>query len=124
MVFGAALALIALTVTVLTALSIADARTDLATLGAVGAPGRLRRLLSGWSALLVTGVGCLFGAALGLLPAWGMIRLLQQVQTIAVVGMQIPWVPVVALVVGMPLVAFGLAALFTRGKLPMVQRLA
>lgn len=112
--------LIAATVIVVTALGLADSRPDLATLAAVGAPPRIRRLLTGWAALLVTFLGCLLGGAVGLVPAWGMLRLTQ------VLGSRdpiiVPWAPLVALLITVPLLAFAIGTLLPRSRLPMIAR--
>lgn len=109
------------TVLVVTALGVVDADDDSATFAAVGASARLRRALSGWSAFTTTGIGCLLGAAAGLLVGWGVFRLLQNVDDRAIT-MTVPWPQLVVLVIGLPIVAFGLAALFTRSKIQLIRR--
>ena len=52
------------------ALSAAEGRADLATLAAVGAPPRRRRGLAAAQALLVAGVGCALGVAVGAFVAY------------------------------------------------------
>lgn len=112
--------LIAATVIVVTALGLADSGPDLATLAAVGTPPRIRRLLTGWTALLVTFLGCLLGGAVGLVPAWGMLRLMQ------VLGSRdpiiVPWAPLVALLITAPLLAFAIGTLLPRSRLPVIAR--
>lgn len=119
---GAAVLIIG-TVNVVTALGVSDARPDLATLSAVGAPAGIRRRLAGWSALLVTGIGCLLGGALGLVPAWGLRRLATNFGGSSHIGMVVPWVELALLAVGLPILAFVLATLFTRSRAPLVRRL-
>lgn len=116
-----AAALIVGTVLVVTALGVVDADDDSATFASVGASSRLRRTMSGWSALTTTGVGCLLGAVAGLLVAWGVYRLLQNLEG-HTVGMQVPWLQLAVLVIALPAVAFGLAAVFTRSKIQLIRR--
>ena len=116
---GAAL-LIGATMTVITALSVTDSRADLATLGAVGASGRVRRALSGWSALLVTALGCLLGCAAGLVPAWGLVRLQQLTGAFTTSAFVVPWRELLVLGLGLPLAAYLVAGLLTRSRLPLV----
>ena len=118
---GAAL-LIGLTMTVITALSLTDSRADLATLGAVGASGRVRRSLSGWSALLVTGLGCLLGGAAGVVPAWGLVRLQQLTGTFTTSAFVVPWRELLTLGLGLPLAAYLVAGLLTRSRLPLLHQ--
>ncbi|MGA4541112.1 FtsX-like permease family protein [Uniformispora flossi] len=54
---------------VATGLALADGRRDLATLGAVGAPPRVRRALSAAQSWVIALVGTVLGLAVGLLPA-------------------------------------------------------
>lgn len=115
--------LIAGTIIVVTALGLADARTDLATLAAVGAPPRVRRLITGWTAGLVTLLGCLLGGAIGLVPAWGLLRLIQIVNAPYGDPVIVPWAALIPSLVAIPLAAFAVGTLMPRSKLPMVTRI-
>jgi putative ABC transport system permease protein len=115
--------LIAGTIVVVTALGLADARADLATLAAVGAPPRVRRLITGWTAGLVTLLGCLLGGAIGLVPAWGLLRLIQIINAPFGDPIIVPWVVLVPLLIAIPLAAFVIGTLMPRSKLPMVARI-
>ena len=122
LILGIAALLIGLTIAVVTALSVADARDDLSTLGAVGAPGWMRRRFSGWSALVVAGVGCSLGGLVGLVPAFGLTRLLYQTGAFAKPFFEVPWVPVLTLIGALPVLAFLVAATVTRSKISVVAR--
>jgi len=114
--------LIAGTIIVVTALGLADARADLATLAAVGAAPRVRRLITGCAAGLVTFLGCLLGGAIGLVPAWGLLRLLQIVSAPYGDPIIVPWAVLVPSLIVIPLAAFVIGTLLPRSKLPMVAR--
>jgi putative ABC transport system permease protein len=101
-----------------TGLAQADARADHATLAAVGADPRLRRSLAALQALVIAGIGTALGVAVGFLPAVALIGAIASLQLI------LPWVPLLALLVGVPLLAAGAAWLCTRSRLPMDRRLA
>ncbi len=114
--------LIAGTIIVVTALGLADSRTDLATLAAVGAAPRIRRLVTGWTAGSMTLLGCLLGGVVGLVPAWGLLRTIQLVSAPYGDPIVVPWVALVPLLVAVPLVAFVVGTLLLRSKLPIPVR--
>ncbi|HYN76010.1 MAG TPA: hypothetical protein VEV13_07400, partial [Candidatus Limnocylindria bacterium] len=101
-----------------TGLALTDARADHATLAAVGAAPRVRRRLAAAQAMVVALLGVLLGIAAGVVPALSIIG--------AVPTLQVVWpVPqLLALVVGVPLLAGAAAYVFTRSKVPMQRRLA
>lgn len=99
------------------ALSAAEGRADLATLAAVGAPPRRRRALMAGQALLVGGLGCLLGVALGTFVAYTARA------TTGSPELVVPWANLVVTAIGVPLLAAGVAALCTRSRMPMVRRL-
>lgn len=99
------------------ALSAAEGRADLATLAAVGAPPRRRRSLAAAQALMVGGLGCLLGLALGTFVAYTLRA------TIGAPGFVVPWQNLVAVGVVVPLLAVLVAAVCTPSRLPMVRRL-
>ncbi|MDQ1614248.1 MAG: putative transport system permease protein [Actinomycetota bacterium] len=99
-----------------TGLAQADARADHATLGAVGGAPRVRRLLAATQSLLIAGLGAVLGIACGFVPAAAYIH--------AVPGLEltIPWVTLVEVLVGVPLLAALGAWLCTRSRLPLDRR--
>ena len=115
-----AVALIIGVVLVVTALAVVDSDDDSATFAAVGATARLRRTLSGWSAATTTLVGCVLGAAVGLLTAWAVLTMSNGAGTVEPITL--PWAQVAILVLGLPVVAWLLAALFTRSKTQLIRR--
>ena len=94
-----------------TALANVDGAADLATLGAVGAAPRVRRVLSLARAAVIAGLGAVLGTAAGFAPAaaWA------HSQHIALV---VPAAPLLAALVGVPTVAALIAGLFVRARLP------
>jgi len=100
-----------------TGLAQADARADHATLAAVGANPRMRRSLAACQALVIAGLGTALGTAIGFVPAASLIGAIESLE------LEVPWVPLVALVVGLPLVAAAAAWAATRSKLPVDRRL-
>ncbi len=105
-------------------LAAADARPDLATMTAVGAPPRIRRRIAAAQAglLALTGsvLGLLAGTVIGLvLGLWSR----EQSGYRELWPLAVPWqVPLIAFAV--PVVAVAVTWLFTRSRLPMVRRLA
>ena len=101
-----------------TGLAAADGRADLATLAAVGAAPGTRRKLAAAQAFTVAGLGTVLGVAAGFVPAVAFISRLN--------GYTVdpPWGTLAVLVVGIPLTAAALAALLTRGSLPLIRRAA
>ena len=99
------------------ALSAAEGRADLATLAAVGAPPRRRRALMAGQALLVGGLGCTLGVALGTFVAYTARA------TTGAPELVVPWANLAITAVGVPLLAAAVAALCTRSRLPMMRRL-
>ncbi|MFE0919402.1 ABC transporter permease [Streptomyces nigra] len=124
-----------------TGLAQADAEADLKTLAAVGAPPRVRRMLSGFQCGVIAAMGVVLGSAAGVLPAVG-LRLTEEREQMrsyqealdqgwAGVGDAPPYVPIVvpwetlaALLVAVPLGAALLAALVTRSRGALSRRAA
>jgi putative ABC transport system permease protein len=98
------------------ALSAAEGRADLATLAAVGAPPGRRRSLVAVQALLVGGLGGLLGVALGTFVAFTARATTESPDFV------VPWWNLAAAGLGAPLLAAIVAALCTRGRLPLVRR--
>ena len=114
-----------------TFLALADARPDLATLAAVGAAPRTRRGIAAAYALAVGLVGAVLGAAVGFVP--GIAISYPITRTPCNVGvcrgqwvgpfMDVPWLMILGLVVGLPLVVAAVVGLVARSRLPVTARL-
>ncbi|WP_020122904.1 ABC transporter permease [Streptomyces canus] len=124
-----------------TGLAQADAEADLKTLAAVGAPPRVRRMLSGFQCGVVAAMGVVLGSAAGVLPAVGLrlteereqMRFYQEDLANGLVGagdasphvpIVVPWETLAALLVVVPLGAALLAALVTRSRGALARRAA
>ena len=118
-----------------TGLAAADSQADLATLAAVGAAPRLRRVLSGFQCTVIAAMGAVLGAVSGIVPAWALWRYRSAGSgmtfsvasvTYRLVGtsdpLVLPWGTLAALVLGLPLLAWLLAAGFTRSRLVLTRR--
>lgn len=103
---------------VATGLAQADARADLATLAAVGAAPRVRRVLTAFQAAVIAGLGAVLGTVSGFVP---MLAYLYADTEFRVV---IPWLNLLGIAVVVPAVAALLAGLLTRSRLPLSRRLA
>ncbi|GAA4721448.1 hypothetical protein GCM10025782_18930 [Pedococcus ginsenosidimutans] len=107
-------ALLLLVVTLIsTALSLAEQRADLGTFAAVGATRGTRRRLAAAQAAVVALIGAVLGIAVGLVPGIALTYPLTGQSWDPATGMEvrtapiivIPWLPLAAVVVGVPLVA-------------------
>ncbi|MCX5212007.1 ABC transporter permease [Kitasatospora sp. NBC_00240] len=115
-----------------TGLAATDSRGDLATLAAVGAAPGIRRRLSGFQCATVAALGAVLGALAGFVPA----AAVQRVENLAVrpwvdatggirLGthpLVVPWPYLAALVLGLPLLAWVVAAGFTRSRVALTRR--
>ncbi|HEV8559850.1 MAG TPA: FtsX-like permease family protein [Actinophytocola sp.] len=115
------------TAAIATGLMAADGRADLATLGAVGASPRVRKLLSLSQSGVIAGLGSLLGAAAGLGVSTAVLAALNQrfagiwpAPTPFPIG--VPWLNVALAVVAVPVVAMLGAGLLTRARLPIERR--
>ncbi|MGW0426236.1 FtsX-like permease family protein [Streptomyces sp. NPDC002990] len=122
-----------------TGLAQADAEADLKTLAAVGAPPRVRRMLSGFQCGVVALMGVILGSAAGMLPAVG-LRLAQrrelerlyqagvdrgyEATNVPYVPIVVPWETLAGLLIVVPLGAALLAALVTRSSGALARRAA
>ncbi|GHG50127.1 hypothetical protein GCM10011331_12480 [Flavimobilis marinus] len=105
------------------ALSSAETRPDMATLGAIGAPPALRRRVAAAQAALVTVPGLVLGSVVGVAFAWVLVLTRQQESGGGSWPFAVPWLELGVMVVGVPLVVMGGAWLLTRSRLPMIRRL-
>jgi putative ABC transport system permease protein len=120
---GALLLLIA-TLTA-TGLALTDARPDFATLAAIGAAPRTRRFMAMGTAAVIGGGGALVGVLVGLAPGIAVAYPL----TSADYGsgahplVEVPWLLLGGVAVGVPLLAVAVTGLFVRSRLPMAARI-
>jgi putative ABC transport system permease protein len=120
---GAALVLVA-TLTA-TGLAVADARPDHATLSAIGAAGRTRRLMAMGSAGVIAATGALLGLLAGLAPGIAIAHpLTAESWGVGTPLVVIPWDLLAMIAVGVPLLAVLVTGLVVRSRLPMAQRIA
>ena len=122
-----------------TFLALSDARPDLATLSAVGASPRTRRGVAAAYAVVVGAVGALIGAVIGFIPGIAITYPLTYdpgntvvaegsgfaTSTGVAVGpfLDIPWLLIATLVVGLPLLTALVVGVAARSRLPLVARL-
>ena len=106
-----------------TALSLAESQNDMATLAAVGATRGTRRGIAAAQALVVAASGSLLGVGVGMTPGiastWPLTSRGSLPPTIA-----IPWLPLLAVCLGAPLMAAGLAWIAVRRHPQMTRRIA
>lgn len=112
-----------------TFLALSDARPDLATLGAVGAAPRTRRAVAAAYALVVGAVGSVLGALVGLVPGIAVTYPLTRPidygfgTTGPAHYLDVPWLLLGVVVVGLPLLSALVVAVASRSRLPIVARL-
>jgi len=107
-----------------TFLALSDARPDLATLAAVGASPRRRRWVAASYALVIGFVGAVLGAAVGFIPGIAVTYPLTRGYAEADAHyLDIPWLMILGLVVGLPLLTALVVGLCARSRLPLVARL-
>ncbi|GAA1952599.1 hypothetical protein GCM10009798_09780 [Nocardioides panacihumi] len=117
-----------------TFLALSDARPDLATLAAVGAAPRTRRGVGAAYTFVVGFVGAVLGMLVGFVPGIAVTYPLtaNSGATCGVSGctelgagpfIEIPWLMIAVVVVGLPILTALVVALLTRSRLPMVSRL-
>jgi putative ABC transport system permease protein len=118
-----------------TGLAAADSQADLATLAAVGARPGLRRRLSGFQCAVIAAMGALLGVGAGIVPAaavWknrfagGSEDIVPSAGGLPAAHpatpLVLPWGTMALLVIGLPLLAWALAALTTRSRVLLVRR--
>ncbi|GGS74442.1 ABC transporter permease [Nonomuraea spiralis] len=130
-VLGAALVLVLGGTFAATGLAAADMRPDLNNLSAVGAAPRVRRLVvaaqAAYIAGLGAGVGLLAGSVVGVAVTWPLTRNGAAGSRAFLDGpavIDVPWLLLATLVLGLPLVAALVAGLFTRTRLVLARRVA
>ena len=112
-----------------TFLALSDARPDLATLSAVGATPRTRRGVAAAYALVVGLVGAVLGALVGAVPGVAITYPLTGPYDYGGASdapanfLDVPWLMVLGVVVGLPLLTSALVGLTARSRLPLVARL-
>ncbi|MDF2091439.1 ABC transporter permease [Knoellia sp. 3-2P3] len=129
--FGLAAALLLAVTLISTALSLAEQQADMGTFAAVGATRRTRRALAGSQAMVVGLIGAVLGVVVGLFPGVAITHPLTATSWDDVTGQEvqadptlvIPWLPLLLVVVGVPLLAGLLSAAAIRAA-PAVARRA
>lgn len=101
---------------VVTGLSAAESRPDLATFAAVGAAPRTRRILVASQAAVVGVIGTTTGVISGGISAWAIIG------SYGYWPFVVPWGAVAGLAIGLPLLAGLLVGVLTRSQLPIERR--
>jgi putative ABC transport system permease protein len=127
--FGLAAALLLAVTLISTALSLAEQQADMGTFAAVGATRRTRRALAGSQAVMVGLIGAVLGIVVGLFPGIAITYPLTATSWDQVSGRElrtdptlvIPWMPLLVVAVGVPLLAGLLSAIAVR-RAPAVTR--
>lgn len=111
-----------------TFLALSDARSDLATLSAVGASPRLRRRVAAAYAAFTGLVGALLGVMVGMVPGIAVSVPLTSERSFGTSPdtpshfLDIPWLLIGSLVVVLPLLTALVVGLTSRSRLPLVAR--
>ncbi|KRA39046.1 MULTISPECIES: ABC transporter permease [unclassified Nocardioides] len=105
-----------------TFLALSDARPDLATMAAVGARPRERRRVAAGYALFVGGIGALLGAPVGFIPGLAISQPLTRHHETGVSSLDVPWLLIIAVVIGLPLLTAAAVGACARGRLPLTAR--
>ncbi|MFI2708478.1 FtsX-like permease family protein, partial [Nocardioides sp. CER28] len=107
-------------------LALSDARPDLATLAAVGAAPRTRRRVAAAYTFVVSFVGAVLGMLVGFVPGlavtWPLTAEGYSGSDHVGPYIEIPWLMIAVVVLGLPLLTAVVVGLFTRSRLPMVAR--
>jgi putative ABC transport system permease protein len=105
-------------------LSLSDARADLATLAAVGAAPRTRRGVAAAYTFVLAFVGSVLGMLVGFVPGLAITWPLTTGNHLGTGPyVDIPWLMIGVIVVGLPVLTALVVAGCTRSRLPMVTRL-
>jgi putative ABC transport system permease protein len=106
-------------------LALSDARPDLATLAAVGAEARVRRKVAAAYTFVVSFVGAVLGMLVGFVPGVAVTwPLTGHSWTGRGPFLDVPWLLIAAVVVGLPLLTSLIVGACVRSRLPMVSRLS
>ncbi|MFI6740997.1 FtsX-like permease family protein [Nonomuraea sp. NPDC050451] len=119
---GGALVLVVGGTLAATRLAAADMRPEQATMVALGAPSRTLRAVVAGQALYISGLGALVGLVAGTVTGLAVTRPMTTYGAGDPATIAIPWLFLVAVVVGLPVLATA-AALITRTRLPLARRL-
>ncbi|MEU4330134.1 FtsX-like permease family protein [Nonomuraea dietziae] len=119
---GGALVLVVGGTLAATRLAAADMRPERATMTAIGAPSGTVRMVVAGQALYISGLGALVGLVAGTVAGVALSRPMTTHGAGDLATIAIPWPFVIAVVVGLPVLATA-AALITRTRLPLVRRL-
>ena len=111
-------------------LALADGSADQGTLSAIGAGPRVRRFTSAFQALVISTLGVVLGFVAGIIPGAGLAWIARYRHVAGPVyihrsvpwGDVVPWMAVIVVVVGVPVVATIFAWLLTRSGVRMAQR--
>jgi putative ABC transport system permease protein len=113
-----------------TGLALADSRPDLATLAAVGARPRTRRVMAAAQALVIGLVGAVTGVLVGLVPGIAVTWPLTSNQSGSSGSalthgpiIAVPWLLLAAVGVAVPVIAALFAGTVVRSRLPLTRRL-
>ncbi|HWJ10307.1 MAG TPA: FtsX-like permease family protein [Nocardioides sp.] len=106
-----------------TFLALSDARPDLATMSAIGARPRTRRGVAAAYALVVGGIGALLGAPVGFIPGIAISQPLTRHWDTGATALDVPWLLVGVVVVGLPVVTALAVGACARGRLPLTARI-
>ena len=120
-ILPAAVVLALLTTLIGLALTAAETRDEQATFIAVGAGPGHRRRQGAWQAFLMATLGSLLAIPGGLIPA-AIVLKASDSDRFFPIEVRPPWLILLALLVGLPLIAASCAALFTRGRMAPLQR--
>ena len=106
-------------------LALSDARPDLATLAAVGAPPRTRRRVASAYTFVVAFGGAVLGMLVGFVPGIAITWPLTRADYPGSAGayIDIPWLLIAGVVVGLPILTALVVGACIRSRLPMVTRL-
>lgn len=101
-----------------TGLALADSRTDQATLGAVGGSPRIRRSFAAFQAGTISWLGTVLGIGAGFVPGVAIVWADPQMRIV------VPWIPLAAFLVVLPLLPMLAAFIFTRSRTVVPRRIA
>ncbi|GLY27117.1 FtsX-like permease family protein [Kineosporia sp. NBRC 101731] len=107
-------------------LAAAESRADLSTLAAVGAGPGVRRRLAAAQAGVISGLGGVLGVVSGILAGWVLIRMQRDWSAVTsdenLWRLVLPWWHLLAVGLGIPLLAMLIAFGTTRSRLTVVRR--